>query len=85
MRQNHKPNNVGKYAFAIGFILLLMGSCSMNRHLSNIHQLLVQQDSYQQSQDQHYQQFIADLEQEKLAAFEATVLSTTEKGATHDQ
>lgn len=85
MRQDHKPNHVGKYAFAIGFILLLMGSCSMNRHLSNIHQLLVQQDSYQQSQDQHYRQFIADREQAALAAFEATVLSTTEKGATHEK
>lgn len=85
MRQDHKPNNVGKYLLAIGFILLLMGSCSMNRHLSNIHQLLMQQDSYQQSQNQHYRQFIADLEQKKLAAFEATVLSTTEKGTTHAQ
>lgn len=80
MRQDHKPNNVDKYLLAIGFILLLMGSCSMNRQLRNIHQLLMQQDSYQQSQDHHYRQFIAD-----RAAFEATVLSTTEKGATHDQ
>lgn len=85
MRQDHKPNNVGKYLLAIGFILLLMGSCSMNRHLSNIHQLLAQQDSYQQSQDHHYRQFIADREQAALALLEATVLSTTEKGATHAQ
>lgn len=85
MRQDHKPNHVGKYLLAIGFILLVMGSCSMNRHLSNIHQLLMQQDSYQQSQDQHYRQFIADREQAALAAFEATLLSTTDKGATHEK
>lgn len=61
--------NISKYLLAVGFVLLIMSSCSTNSCLSELHKLLAQRDSYQQAHDQEYAQFVLDRKNAEIRVF----------------
>jgi len=72
--------NINKYLLSAGFVLLIISSCSTNSRLTDIHQLLVQQDRYAQANNHHYAQFVSDHEKIEFVAIEKAMESTTDKG-----